>query len=371
MNEQRNILISPLEWGLGHATRMIPVARRLADMNHNIYVASGEAHLAIFRSEIPGIKCIAFSGFSPKYSRFLPQYLSLLFKTPLLLWYIISDHHRLRKIIRDYNIDLVISDNRFGLWTSKVKCVYITHLPRIPLPAPFKLLEITGILLHRYVIKKYSLCFIPDLPGEMNLSGRLAHGVKLPSNVQYMGILSRFLTPDNSDNNYVSASPHNTIILSGPEPQRGILKDKLVKQFSEKNITTYILEGRPEAEPQETVSGNIVTVGHLNTADFQTLLKTSNLIISRSGYTTIMDLAAIGRTGLLIPTPGQTEQEYLAEYMAERKWFSFIRQNEIDYGINDEILASEIPAGIASESRQLFEKALIKMLEQDHENCNP
>ena len=196
MNTRHNILICPLEWGLGHAARMIPMARKLLDMNQNVFIASGEEHLNLFRKELPGLTYIDFPGFKPGYSRYLPQYIPLLFKTPLLLFHIIREHYRLKRIISDYSIDIVISDNRFGLWNRKIRTAYITHMPLIPFPKPFQFLEFIGIRLHRFIIRKYSLCFIPDLPGEINLTGRLSHGIRLPENVRYIGILSRFPVKD-------------------------------------------------------------------------------------------------------------------------------------------------------------------------------
>ena len=183
--------------------------------------------MSLFRNELPGLSYIKFTGFKPGYSRFLPQYLVLLLKTPLLLYHIILEHFRLKRIIREHAIDIVISDNRFGLWNRKITTAYVTHMPLIPLPKPIKFLEFFGILLHRAVIKKYSLCFIPDLPGELNVSGRLSHGIKLPDNVRYTGILSRFNTTWPATQENPIKFQHNTVILSGPEPQREILKQKL------------------------------------------------------------------------------------------------------------------------------------------------
>ena len=142
MNKVKNILICPLEWGLGHAARMIPLARKLREMNNNIIIASGEEHLALFRTELPGLTYINFSGFRPGYSRYFPQYMTLLLKTPLLLYHIILEHFRLKKIIREHSIDIVISDNRFGLWNKEITTVYVTHMPLIPFPGPVRFLGV-------------------------------------------------------------------------------------------------------------------------------------------------------------------------------------------------------------------------------------
>lgn len=368
MNKRRNILICPLEWGLGHAARMIPMARELQELNNNIFIASGEENLALFRSELPGLTYINFTGFRPGYSRYLPQYLILLLKIPLLLYHIILEHSRLKKIIREYDIDIVISDNRFGLWTKKITSVYITHMPLIPFPKPFRFLEFSGVLLHRAVIKKYSLCFIPDLPGELNISGRLSHGVRLPDNVRFIGILSRFTSTEEPEEINPIDFRHNTIILSGPEPQREMLKQKLVYLFEGKELPVVILEGRPDKVQKVNRSGNIIYYSHLTASEMKKIVKGSESIISRSGYTTIMELISMNCGALLIPTPGQTEQEYLAGYLAGRGWFHTISQCELKAGISLPSNEAKWSGEIISQSKLLLTEALKELLEEDHKN---
>jgi UDP:flavonoid glycosyltransferase YjiC (YdhE family) len=327
LNSRKNILICPLEWGLGHAARMIPLAKKLCELNNNVFIASGEKHLDLFRAETTGMTLIHFPGFRPTYSRYLPQYIAMLLRTPLLLVHIILEHQRLKKIIREYKIDIVISDNRFGLWNKTVKCVYVTHLPRIPLPKPFRLLEWTGVLLHGAVIRKYDYCFIPDLPDEHNLSGKLSHDVKLPAKTCYIGILSRFSSSEIAKSNF--NFPHNTVILSGPEPQRGILKKKLEEKLAGEDVDTVFLEGRPGMTTEFARKGRFIYYNHLPSVEMRELITGSRCVISRSGYTTVMDLVALGCSALLIPTPGQTEQEYLADYLSGKGLFTTTSQNRI------------------------------------------
>jgi hypothetical protein len=365
LNESKNILICPLEWGLGHAARMIPLARKLQEMNNNIFIASGEEHLALFRVELPGMTCITFNGFRPGYSRYFPQYLVLLFKTPLLLYHIILEHFRLKKIIREYSIDIVISDNRFGLWNSKITTVYVTHMPLIPFPKPVKFLEFIGVLLHRAVIRKYSFCFIPDLPGELNVSGRLSHGIKLPDNVRFTGILSKFITSGKNSGVNPVEFRHNTIILSGPEPQREIFKQRIVRVFENKEPQTVILEGRPGKVKDIYQSGNILFYSHLPASEMMKMITGSESIISRSGYTTIMELISLNCGALLIPTPGQTEQEYLGRYLSEKGWFHTISQNEIKAGISLPSTKAIWSYEIVHLSEILLTRALNELLEDN------
>jgi len=353
---------------LGHAARMIPIARKLQEMDNNIFIASGEEHLALFRAELTGLTYINFTGFRPGYSRYFPQYLTLLLKIPLLLYHIILEHNMLKKIISKYDIDIVISDNRFGLWNRRITSVYITHMPLIPFPKPVRFLEFIGVLLHRIVIKKYSFCFIPDLPGEMNVSGRLSHGVRLPYNVRFIGILSRFVFCDEPRENNRYDFRHNTIILSGPEPQRSMLKHKLVNLLKDKEPPVVILEGRPDKDQKPGRSGNVLFYNHLPASEMKELITSSECIISRAGYTTIMELISMNCSALLIPTPGQTEQEYLAEYLTGKGWFHTISQKEIETGISLPANVAKHNGEIISQSKILLNKALKEVLEENHKN---
>ncbi len=355
-------MICPLEWGLGHATRMIPVAVKLMEMGQKVYVASGKEHLDLYRSELPGVTCINFPGFRPAYSGHLPQYIPLLLKSPLLIFHIVREHLRLRKVIGEFEIDIVISDNRFGLWNKKIRTVYVTHQPRIPFPRPFRFLEFIGILLHRSIIRKFTLCFIPDLPGESNLSGRLSHGLKLPENVMYIGILSRFSGKDNSYARRAVARGHNTVILSGPEPQRAIFRDKVTEYLKEDELQTAVLEGRPGSGREIGATGNVISYSHLPAPEMEKVISSGEKIITRAGYSTIMELVSLGRSALLVPTPGQTEQEYLAEYLSSKGLFSACNQKNLNKGFE----YSPEPVGwtgrMIEESRDLLETALTELL---------
>lgn len=361
MNKNCNILICPLEWGLGHAGRMIPLARRLQERNYNVIIGSGKTHQAMFRNELPGLTYIDFPGFNPGYSRFLPQYISILLKTPFLLYHILAEHRRVKRIINEKKIDIIISDNRFGLWSRRIKSVYITHQFVIPFPGNFRFLEWTGILFHRFIIKKYSFCFIPDLPGGLNLSGRLSHGVRLPGNTRYIGLMSRFSgRPQPGENKF--RFPHNTVILSGPEPQRGILRQKLIEILNNREPPSVFLEGKPGDSVEISKSENITSYNHLPADEMHDMITGSTGIIARSGYTSVMELISLNCSALLIPTPGQPEQEYLADYLSSKGWFSKVPQNRLN---EDTILTSGKAlwtSEIIDESRELLEKALDELL---------
>jgi len=341
---------------------MIPIARKLHEMGHNVTIGAGTSHINFFKRELHEFPCIHFPGFRPGYSAILPQYLVMLSKTPLLIWHIFREHQRLKSIIRNLRIDVVISDNRFGLWSRKITSVYLTHMPRIPFPVGFRWLEGIGIAAHRFIIKKYTCCLIPDLPGDLNISGRLSHGVRLPGNTMFSGILSRFSTEDKQGCAGTDHYPHNTIILSGPEPQRSILRKKLSTIMKNDVLPSVILEGRPEDGVEPLRDGNIISFPHPPASDMKKLITGSSSIICRSGYTTIMELISLKCSALLIPTPGQTEQEYLAEYLSEKGWFAMIKQKDLSKGLRLPDKHAKWTEDIVVQSRELLDKALQAVL---------
>ena len=259
--------------------------------------------------------------------------------------------------------DIVISDNRFGLWNKKIKTVYITHQPLIPFPRFLSFLEFTGVYIHRHVIRKFTFCFIPDLPGDLNLTGRLSHGVKLPRNARFTGILSRFCSLSADNDSPSSKSVNITVILSGPEPQRSILEKKLTGILKKKDQSAVILGGRPDRQTGVINTGNIIRYDHLQRQAMKDLISGSGTIISRAGYTTIMELVSLGRSALLVPTPGQTEQEYLARYLEEKGWFTTLLQKDLNENISLPHNKSLDTDEILVQSEALLDKALKELSE--------
>jgi hypothetical protein len=340
---------------------MIPLARKLQERHNNIFVGAGPEHQSLFRDELPRITFVDFHGFKPAYSRFLPQYLAMLLRTPVMLYHIVAEHFRLKRIIRDNKIDIVISDNRPGLWNRKIKSVYVTHQLTIPLPSKLRYFEWIGVLIHRFFIKKYKLCFIPDLPGELNVSGRLSHSARLPENARFTGILSRF-TGAPQQGGKKTGFPHNTLILSGPEPQKGIFRKRMVEILSHREPPAVVLEGRPGTDSEVSMKGNIISYNHLPSDEMKKIILESDSIITRSGYTSVMELLSLNCSALLVATPGQTEQEYLAGFLSAKGWFEAVAQKDLNDSIQLPPKKASWTGEIIEESRILLEKALDELL---------
>lgn len=209
----------------------------------------------------------------------------------------------------EQNIDLVISDNRFGCYSKVIPSIYITHQLRIPFATPFQKFESAGQMLHAHFQKPFSEVWIPDTSEKPGLGGRMSHSGLIAGKHVFVGPLTRF-TPSNPSE---KKRFQWMAMLSGPEPQRSILEKKAVKAFSQLPGNKLLVQGKPGVKSAEFGIPNLVVHSHLNTSDLQDAILSSENIVCRSGYSSLMDLQVLQAKAILIPTPGQTEQEYLAK----------------------------------------------------------
>lgn len=304
------VLVCPLNWGLGHATRCVPLIRKHLNDGNKVVIAADGIALAFFRAEFPALNTIILPSYKIEYSKGKTQVWAMLRSLPAIISTIIKEHFWLKKLLKTEHFDLVISDNRFGLWTDQTECIYITHQLMVKMPKPLKWLEKPIWRFHGFFISKYNQCLIPDFAGRENLSGDLSHKYPLPGNARFIGPLSRF-----SD---IKVEKSNKIfeivtIISGPEPQRTIFEQQIISKYENNEQKTLIVCGLPQNSTSAITKKNLTIVPHLRDKELAGYLVTAEKIISRSGYSTIMDLHALNclHKAEFIPTPGQTEQEYL------------------------------------------------------------
>ena len=322
---KKNILICPLNWGLGHATRCVPIIRTLLDLGHDVIIAADKAPLAFLQKEFPNLKFIKLPGFEPAYSKGNSQVFKLLKSIPNALINFKKEHKAIEKIVDDYNIDLIISDNRFGCWSKKVRSIYITHQLHIQVPKSLKWTYPIVNLFHKTYINRYDELWIPDVEDEPSLSGKLSHPADVKIKTQYIGFLSRFTSEIKDDIKIFEY----LVILSGPEPQRTIFENIIIKQASEIDGNIAILGARPELETNSyTQTRNVYYFNHVDDVMFRKIVSKSRRIVCRGGYSSLMDLININRNAYLVPTPGQTEQEYLAKYLTEKGLFNYCKQKD-------------------------------------------
>ncbi len=310
MLKKKTILVAPLHWGLGHATRCIPIINALLDNNFKVLIASDGAALHLLQKEFPQLESIELPSYNISYPKKGSLFKwNILLKLPRILKTISSEKNIIKRLLSESKIDGIISDNRFGIRSSKIPSVYITH----------QLNVLTGNTsyfsskVHQKIINKFEVCWVPDIEGSNNLSGKLGHVSNLNLKIKYIGFLSRM-------NKITLAKKHDVLLLlSGPEPQRSLLEEKLITHFKGTKQRVLLIQGCVESEQKTETLDNIICYNYMLRKDLELAINESEIVISRSGYTTIMDLAIIEKKTFLIPTPGQYEQEYLAKRLSDLK----------------------------------------------------
>lgn len=324
------VLVCPLDWGIGHATRMVPVINIFIEKNCEVIIAGSGKSLEFLRLEFPELQHVELKGMNITYSTGSHLVLKILAILPSFFRMILQEKYAVNRIVRKFNIQIIVSDNRYGCRYSGIPSVLVTHQLRVQVPFfarfPEKIIQI--VLYH--LIRKFDECWIPDFELRKGIAGNLSHPARLPENAFYVGILSRFTMLINGMIDSIPPGIDLLVLLSGPEPQRTILEKLILKQLPGLGLTTVVVQGIPGETETATLPGDIHIFPHLNTLQLLELMARSNLIICRSGYSTIMDLLTVGKRAVLIPTPGQTEQEYLARYLMEKKIYLSVQQDTFD-----------------------------------------
>lgn len=321
--KQKHILVAVLDWGLGHATRCIPVIRGLMSGNCQVSMAGNGSSLQLLKKEFPDLTVHKLPSYGITYPSHGFFFLHLLFLSPRIFKAIAAEKREMEKLITVHQFDAIISDNRYGCYSERVWSVLITHQLNIQLP--LSLLwskKLVNYINHR-LIKKFDECWVPDFP-DAPFSGKLSRVSSL--DVKWIGVLSRF-----APTKMVAEDRLIVAIASGPEPQREIFEKILITELKKTNQPCILLRGLPQQEEGEIRDGNIILLNHASSPEVQWIISKADIIISRSGYSTIMDLMRLGKKRVIfVPTPGQTEQEYLAVEMNRRKIAIAQAQNDFD-----------------------------------------
>jgi len=323
-----NVLVSPLNWGLGHATRDIPIIQKLLDQHHEVTIAACGNAQAVLKAEFPECRSITLPDYPVPYSAsrfFLPKFVAFF---PLMLKAVSDERKNLHSILLKNPFDLIISDNRLGVYSSKIPSVFITHQLHYHLPMIFWPVELLAIAMNGHLHSKYLRIIVPDNPpGPAALAGKLSRpGTdETKKRAFFSGILTSTHRLDiGQDLDYL-------VMISGPEPQRTRLEEILVSQIRELDGSKVILLGSPRNHDTQEQSENCRIMTYASTQEKENLMNRAKCIICRSGYTSIMEIAELKKKhALFIPTPGQTEQEYLSWYYEKKGWFHSQSQYHLD-----------------------------------------
>lgn len=337
------ILVAPLNWGLGHASRCVPLVQQFIDEGHEVIIGGDGESLTLLRKHFPKLRYVYLAPLKLRYGKGRRQVWTMIKAMPKLLSWAMKDHALLQAVLREEKFEMVLSDNRFGCYLSpqtrkvnpELRSVYMTHQRHIFLPRGWRWLEGIAERLHARVCAKHNEVWVPDYEEkERSLSGELGHP-KISnfkshiSNLRYIGPQSRFAPYRDVRNGHGMVAEmssrrtelYETVaVLSGLEPQRTILEREIAARYAGKEESVLIVQGLMNRPNTKMKRGNITLVPYAGDEELAKALIGAKHIIARSGYSTIMDLEALGvlEKAELIPTPGQSEQEYLAIWTQKR-----------------------------------------------------
>ncbi|MEI6582639.1 MAG: glycosyltransferase [Chitinophagia bacterium] len=325
LKQNTKVLVAPLDWGLGHATRCIPIIKGLLSHGYEVFLAGEGAQSILLKAEFPQLTLIPLKGYRVSYSNHKRgMALKLLWQLPKIWRAIQFENRWLHKQVALHHFNIIISDNRYGLHHPSVKSIFITH--QLTIKAPFRVAEKWLQHIQYRLIRSFNTCWVPDITGLNNAAGILSHPAILPPvPVAYIGWLSRF------EPKKLPVIYRYCIVLSGPEPQRNQLENKLLTQLTGITDSVLFIRGLPGAANLPATPPNIICKNHLPQEALEMALLQSEWIISRTGYTTVMEILCLQKKAILIPTPGQTEQEYLAERLGLQNWAYSVLQERFEW----------------------------------------
>jgi uncharacterized protein (TIGR00661 family) len=307
-NQKKKILFAILNWGIGHATRCVPLIEAELKKGNHVYFASNGAAEAFLKQRFSDLICLSgipdYAVTYPRSGKWMAWHLFA--QGPKIYRAIEAEHQWLQTVQEVEKFDLIISDNRYGCYVPKVHSVFITHQLQPIAPWPLRL------VLHTFLRRKmqhFQQIWVPDYAEKSKrLSGRLSHyrGIRW---VRFIGPLSRFEAARTS---LFDCKEDVLVVLSGPEPQRTLFEESVIRLCKMGQLSALVVAGRPH-ETETWEKENIRYVSHLNDEDLKAALLQAPLVVCRSGYSTLMDLECLERHSVLVPTPGQTEQVYLAK----------------------------------------------------------
>jgi predicted glycosyltransferase len=347
----KNILVAPLNWGLGHSTRCIPIIRELEKNGFNPIIASDGTALALLKKEFPHLTALELPSYQIEYAKKGENFKWKLIKnSPKTINAILSEKQLIKKWIEVYDLKGIISDNRLGVYSKKVRSVFMTHQLTV---LSGKTTWISSKL-HQFFINKFDECWVPDVNEVPNLTGKLGHLKDSNLNIRYIGILSRL------EKKILEIKYDLMILLSGPEPQRTILEEKLIEEIQDTKENIVFIKGKVEKEQKKEQVGNVTFYNFMQSEELERTLNESEIVLCRSGYTTVMDLCKLEKKAFFIPTPGQFEQEYLAKKYKREGLVPFSKQ---DIFCLDDLLSVPLYKGLPKMAMEINWKQLFLLFE--------
>jgi len=293
----QRIIISVLNWGNGHVARSISLIHQLIEQENTLFIACSESQKQIFRNYFPTLNFINHQDYPFSFKGKGNFGIDLLLAFSKLLRRLKSERKELQQYINEHQINICISDHRYGFFNKNCISIFITHQLQIALPKGLNWLN----SFHFLLIKKFNFIWVPD-NHESQFSGKLSKSTRL-KNIDYIGIQSRFSLYTKPATEF-----EHVVIVSGPEPYAEQFYHSEIKKASKSTTHTIIITPK-KYDFELPENANIQLSDNWKKCD-EIILKAKK-ITSRTGYSTIMDLEYLKCESELIPTPGQYEQEYL------------------------------------------------------------
>lgn len=302
---RKTILFAVLNWGLGHAARSIPVINLLVKQGHQVIITSDGIALELLQKECPDLVFEEAPAYNINYKSGSMSW-SMILQTSKILKAVLEEKQQVKELIKKYNVDYIISDHRFGYSSQSITSVFIGH--QLKIQSNFSFLSWAATRANSFWINKFDHIWVPDYQ-DRRLSGKLSDWPNLDK-LRFIGPLTRlkYVESKEKDNDIL-------IILSGVEPKRSLLEEQLESLLSNTSYSKILIRGSQSAYEKGGSSIYSEIIKLADTSQVTKLISRSKLVICRSGYSSIMDLDATESKAILIPTPGQTEQEYLAGYI--------------------------------------------------------
>lgn len=322
----KRILIAPLNWGLGHATRCVPIIEQLLQLEAEIVLAGDGAPLQFLKELYPQLTSYELPSYNIQYPAGWGGAWKTVFQASRIIQTIRKEQKVVEDIVQSASIDILLSDHRYGVYSPQVTSIFIAHQLKVLPPKGLRWGAEVILAWHKTFLKHFNEIWVPDYEGENNLSGILSHDVKTGVKTRFIGPQSRFSL---SKERISSTEEKIVALISGPEPQRSFFEQLLLNQLQTMNQPAILIRGVVTHEENHKI-GKVDIVHYLHGEELKKVLSTAKLIISRPGYSTLMDLSFLNKKSLFIPTPGQTEQEYLAENLAKKNCAIVQKQSKLD-----------------------------------------
>lgn len=346
---EKLVLVAPMNWGLGHATRCIPIINALRDAGAQVEIASDGVAGKLLQRELPELPFHELPSYDMHYKS-TDMTWNFATQSVKMLRAMRGEQLWLRKYVAERKPYAVVTDNRYGLYHKDIKSILVSH--QMMMISPYKIFQPLADSLIKYYHSRFDELWVPDVPNEPSLSGKLGHQPMYQP--RYLGVLTRF--------KHLDPAPPKVydymVMLSGPEPQRTKLEEELLPQVKALgHLKCLFVRGLPQKDEREQVTPNLEIRSFMRGDELSLAMQSSKVLVSRSGYSTVLDLARIGTKAIFIPTPGQTEQEYLAEQFEEKGIYlhqtqgktnlalaldNYDKYTALDYGNDDSLLRSAI-----------------------------